>query len=85
MLARGDSYVQQPKTVNTDAITAERLEVWRRELAGQHATPLLLMGVGHNEKSGQITICTLRDVDADTLLALLRDAIYRISREARHG
>jgi len=41
-----------------EAICAERLERWRERLVQEHATPFLLLGLGHDQKSGQVVVVT---------------------------
>jgi len=43
--------------VPTDEITRERLERWSQKLEKEHATPMCLVGVGHDQKSGQLVVC----------------------------
>jgi len=45
-------------------ITEERLKLWSRRLVEANATPLILIGFGHDQTSGQLVICTL---DAEEL------------------
>lgn len=47
--------------VPVETITAERLARWSKRLSESHATPLLLLAVGHDHVSGQLVICTLEE------------------------
>ena len=44
-----------------DAINRQRLDDWRKRLTSEHATPLILLGVGHDHLNGQWCICTLEE------------------------
>jgi hypothetical protein len=63
--------------VPVEAITNERLAKWIKHLGNEHATPLLLVGIGHDEKSGQVVICAVDEpeTDPDFLKRILRFAI----------
>jgi hypothetical protein len=43
--------------VPTERITKERLAGWEEKFRIQHATPILLIGVGHDWNSGQAVVC----------------------------
>jgi hypothetical protein len=45
--------------VPTERITDERLARWKLKLSLSHATPMVLLGVGHDAHSGQLVVCTL--------------------------
>ena len=62
-------------------ITAGRLRDWSRHLARGHATPLLLLAVGHDQRCGQITICTVEQMDTANIIAALRSALDQLCRE----
>jgi hypothetical protein len=49
--------------VPTEQITNERLERWKAKMSASHATPLVLVGVGHDHLSGQLVVCTLEEPD----------------------
>jgi hypothetical protein len=61
-------------------ITNERLHRWKEHLYASHATPLLLVGVGHDHNRGALVICTLdeSELDNEALAAFLREAIRRL-------
>lgn len=58
-------------SVPTESITQERLKRWSKKLAEQHATPLVMLGIGHDSKAGQLVVLTVEDVNDDVLLASL--------------
>ncbi len=45
--------------VPVEEITEERLARWKVKMKDAHATPLMLIGVGHDHKRGEFVICTL--------------------------
>lgn len=57
------------------AINRDRLERWGTWLTNQHATALVLIGVGHDHVSGRLRVCQLEDGPADRELALLLRAV----------
>jgi hypothetical protein len=61
--------------MDTDGITAERLASWRDRLKEENATPMVLIGVGHDHKSGQIVLCVPEGVDDDLLIGSLAYAL----------
>jgi hypothetical protein len=66
-----------PPRVDTDSITAERLAGWRKRLAEQHSTPLVLVGIGHEERSGQVVVLAPNDakISDEIILNALRFAV----------
>jgi hypothetical protein len=60
-------------------INRERLERWRRLLNNQHATALILVGIGHDHVSGQVQVIATEDgpYNAD-LAAFLRLAAHKL-------
>lgn len=60
-------------------INDERLGRWKAMLVGQHATPLLLVGVCHDARLGdRVVIATLENLTDAHLLGFLRDAVQKI-------
>lgn len=57
------------------AINDERLGRWKERLVSEHATPMLLVGAGHDHNKGRVVICTLEDCDDATLILLLQGTI----------
>jgi len=59
-------------------ITRDRLDSWLIRLVEQHSTPVLLLGVGHDHRSGQLTVITLEglpDQDVETFLSFALDKL----------
>jgi hypothetical protein len=56
---------------NLGQIIDSRLNSWGTRLRMENATPLLLIGVGHEQKAGTLIVCTLDE--AEMTPALVRD------------
>ncbi len=59
------------RPVEIKNICAERLSRWSVKLVTEHATPVILIGVGHDHKNGEIVVCGtegMSDEDARDLL-----------------
>ncbi len=69
--------------VNTEEITRKRLAGWERRLSESHATPLVMIGVSHDQKSGQIVLCLPEGVDDELLVSSLRYALGAIESGAQ--
>ena len=57
--------------VNVQAITIERLKEWGRDCMEDHATPALMLAIGHDEHQGEIHVYVPEDVDKDMLREFL--------------
>lgn len=55
--------------MDTDSITREQLDRWAKALSAEHATPIVLVAVGHEHTAGKRIFCTV-DEDDVSLLAL---------------
>ena len=66
--------------VPTEAITAHRLERWAAKLSKEHATPLVLVAVGHDHAQGKLVIVTLEEpeLDVGVLAVILRSALREL-------
>ncbi len=65
--------------VNTKKITSTRLASWQKKLDGSHATPVLLVGVGHDHVSGRTIVITTEDMPIGELKLFLQEAIRQLS------
>ncbi len=59
-------------------ITTDRLARWAKKSIANHATPVIMVHVGHDHNSGQIGICTTEDMDNRTLKAFLQQVIRQL-------
>lgn len=67
---------------------AERFAAWRDRLLQEDATPLILIGIGHNGHSGQIVVCTLDEPEVyepQVLAAFLRKAAIELDPTQRRA
>ena len=62
-------------------ITAERLSRWGNYLAAKHATPLLVLGMGHDERRGTVEVCIPADVPLPDVLVAIRAALRILERQ----
>lgn len=63
-----------------EQINRERLEGWRRKLVESHATPILLVGVGHDEKKGLCVLCTTEEMTNEETTNFLLGAYNMLKR-----
>lgn len=72
------------ETGEIDDICRERLDSWRQRLVSEHSTPVMMLGVGHDHKKGQIELITLEEIDDYQLLVFLRYAVNEIEKRGGH-
>lgn len=56
-------------------ITTERLDSWKELSVSEHATPVALVSVGHDAKSGNLVVCVPEDMKRADVIVLLRGAL----------
>ncbi len=61
--------------VNVEGITTERLDGWAKQLINAHATPVLLLGVGHDHVSGQIHLIVTENMTPAEIRAFLKQVL----------
>jgi hypothetical protein len=66
--------------VETERISAERLESWKGLLSTDHATPAILLGIGHDENSGALIVIHAENISRRVLIGLLKGAIAELLR-----
>lgn len=64
--------------VPTEQITRERLAGWTKRLDSEHATPMLLIGIGHDHTSGQAVLCIPEDIPMERVRELLQFTLDRL-------
>lgn len=64
--------------VQLGEITRSRLARWTDKLDLENATPVMLLGVGHDHKSGQLVICVPDEPQFNN--ALVRDFLLAALR-----
>ena len=77
-LSRGGMTMLTPEQI--EAICQELLGSWTKRLVGEHSTPVLLLGAGHDDKSGQLVICTTEEMSNDEIMDFLAGALYMMNR-----
>jgi hypothetical protein len=65
--------------VQTSRITRERLDEWAETLDQAHATPMLMVAVGHDEQVGEMHVIVPDGVDRDQVKIFLRAALRELS------
>lgn len=60
------------------AICRERLALWTEHLVSDHATPILLIGVGHDKRSGEVVLCTTEGLSDRAISVFLRGVLGRL-------
>jgi len=58
-----------------DSISKQRLYSWKEKLNAEHATPVLLLGVGHDHNNGKIVICVTEDRSDQEIILFLEKAL----------
>jgi len=66
--------------VPVEHITPERLERWSKCLTELHATPLVLVAIGHDHVSGELTVLTCEEMSDRDLCTILRGALAVLER-----
>lgn len=61
-------------------ITVDRLKGWKKKLAESNATPIALVGVGHEQHRGKLVLCICEDGLTDAEIAtMLRGVANQLS------
>ncbi len=71
-----------------EAINADRLGGWALHLIDHHATPALLIGIGHDHMSGDLQLCVTEATPMAVVRGWLAWAIEAIDRSdyvEQHG
>jgi len=59
-------------------ITTGRLSGWADKLVSDHATPALLIGFGHDHRSGDVVLCCVEDLSDEDVRDLLRGLLRKL-------
>jgi hypothetical protein len=62
-------------------VTGHRLNVWSERLVENHSTPAVLIGVGHDHKSGELHICIPHDMPLQMAHELVLKALAEFDAE----
>jgi hypothetical protein len=66
--------------VDVKRINRDRLSSWEKQLTGSHATPFILVGVGHDHVSGQLVVCTTEDRSNTDIILTLQAVIAELQK-----
>lgn len=58
-----------------ETICKERLEGWQKRLVDEHSTPILVVGVGHDHKKGQLVLCIPEEMTRLEVMVFLEGAL----------
>ena len=62
-------------------ICSQRLQRWGIKLLFEHSTPAILIGIGHDHNSGQITVCVPENLTDFQIKAILSSALLNLDKE----
>lgn len=63
-----------------EEIWCELIPRWATKLKSEHATPICLIGIGHDHKSGQVTICVPEDFNDYMTCGILKAALIHLKK-----
>ena len=66
--------------VEIEKICRGRLDRWIQNLVKEHAIPVVLVGVGHDDQSGKLVICTTEEMGKEDIALFLVGAIKELSK-----
>lgn len=58
-----------------ETICKDRLGEWQHSLVQEHSTPILLVGVGHDESKGHVVLCIPKELSDDEVMQFLQGAL----------
>jgi hypothetical protein len=64
--------------VNVRKINHERLGRWEKRLNENHSTPVVLVGVGHDQVKGRVFILTTEERTNEEVIIFLREALRQL-------
>ena len=64
-------HAPKEESMDTDTITQDRFASWSEKLLESKATPMLVIGMGHDDHNGEVVIVTCADVKNETIRAAL--------------
>ncbi len=63
-------------------ICDQRLALWTIKMIQEHATPLLMIGIGHDQSSGKVSIYTVEDMADEHIIQALQFALGELIRRS---
>lgn len=67
--------------VNVRKINHERLGRWEKRLNENHSTPVVIVGVGHDQVKGRVFILTTEDRTDEETILFLREALRQLESD----
>jgi hypothetical protein len=64
--------------VNVRKINHERLGRWEKRLNENHSTPVVLVGVGHDQVKGRVMVLTTEERTDEEVILFLREALRQL-------
>lgn len=64
--------------VNVRKINHERLGRWEKRLNENHSTPIVLVGVGHDQVKGRIFVLATEERTDEELLLFMKEAVRQL-------
>lgn len=64
-----------------EQIWCDRITRWGPKLSTEHSTPVILIGIGHDHKSGQITVCVPETFTDFEIMGILKAALFHLKKE----
>lgn len=65
--------------VNVKFINNERFGRWKTVFNRKEATPVVIIGIGHNKNEGEVVILTTEDRSDEQLRLLLAEALRQLT------
>lgn len=65
-------------------ICQERLGIWTEDLVADHATPVLVLGIGHDHARGKMSLCVPEGTDDERIFELLLCALQLMVPEIKN-
>lgn len=62
-------------------INVDRLTSWKNRLNEHHSTPMLLVGVGHDHKQGELMVLVTEERTDYEILLLMREALRMLEQQ----
>ncbi len=65
------------------SIGKERLASWLEQVVSNHATPIMLVSCGHDERLGELHICVTEDMPDALLLGAAEFLVSEVRKRVR--
>lgn len=71
------------ESTEIETIGRDRLDGWLKRLVEEHATPLILIGVGHDHKGGEAVLLTVEEMTDLEIAEFLHGVLSKFVRELK--